>query len=142
MKRKTLIAAFAAITALLIHTGCGHRQQSLTVRVFVDGTDVVKIAGPKLWLEHDSFELPGKTIYVNGAAWTPKWENKMSAPLEGVNPAFLPRDAKSVQLTKRAGRGDVSIVEMPSPENNGTLTLRVNDDDFAGADWYEFVVSW
>jgi hypothetical protein len=128
-----LIAGFAS--------GCGQRRQ-LTVRAFIDGSDVIKVSYNKLWFEHDTAALPGKTIYVNGTPWTPGWTNKVSTEFAGLNPKFIPHDPQKIQITKRAGRGIVSFEQFPSEANNETLAVRINDDDFGGADWYDIVISW
>lgn|ERR1017187_1780072 len=129
----TLIACFAS--------GCSNRRQ-LTVKAFIDGSDVIKVSNNKLWFEHDTFSLPGKTIYVNGMAWTPKWNDKVSAEFAGLNPVFRPRDPQKIQITKRTGRGTVSIEQFPAPANDETLAVRIDDGDIAGADWYEIDISW
>jgi len=36
----------------------------------------------------------------------------------------------------------VSIAQFPSPANDETLAIRMDDNDPPGSDWYEFVVSW
>ena len=32
--------------------------------------------------------------------------------------------------------------QFPAPANDETLAVRIDDDDFDGADWYEIVISW
>jgi hypothetical protein len=59
-----------------------------------------------------------------------------------LNPAFRPHDPPKIQVTKRAGRGPVSIETFPSSDNNQTLSIKIDDDDFGGADWYDVQVSW
>jgi nitrous oxide reductase accessory protein NosL len=134
------VLAVAALVACLA-CGCSHRQQ-MTMRVFIDGDDVVKLSGNRLWLEHETFKIPEKPIALNGMAWTPTWKDNVSSTFEGINPAFKPRDPKDIRISKQAGRGEVAIVQMPSSENNGTLAFRISDGDFPGADWYEITVSW
>ena len=140
---KSNVVGFLSAVALVASfaSGCGIRQQ-LTVRAFIVGSDVVKVSGNKLWLEHDTFSLPGKTIYVNGQAWTPQWNDKVSTEFAGLKPAFKTRDPQKIQLTKRVGRGTVSIEQFPTSINNETLAVRIDDGDFGGADWYEIVISW
>jgi hypothetical protein len=45
-------------------------------------------------------------------------------------------------MTKRLGRGTVSIAEFPSPANEETLAVRIDDEEVGGADWYEIIISW
>lgn len=127
---------------LLFFSGCGHKEQSFAIRIFVDGSDVVKASGTRLWIEHATGSLPGKVIYVNGQAWTPTWNDKTSTEFAGLNPAFRTRDPQKIQLTKRAGRGTVSIETFPSSDNDQTLSIKIDDEEFGGADWYDVQVSW
>ena len=127
---------------LLFFSGCGHKEQTFTIKIFVDGSDVVKASGNRLWIEHATGSLPGKTIYVNGQAWSPLWKDKTSTEFAGLNPAFRPHDPQKIQLTKRAGRGTVSIETFPSSDNNQTLSIKIDDEEFGGADWYDILVSW
>jgi hypothetical protein len=135
-----LLVAF--LIALTMAAGCSHKP-ALTLRAYIDGSDVVKINGDRLWIEHDTFGLPGKLFYVNGQTWTPTWTtNGVSSEFAGLNPPFLARVGQKIQVTKRIGRGVVSIQQFPSADNDGTLAVRINDDDFGGADWYEIGISW
>lgn len=127
---------------LLFFSSCGHKAQTFTIKIFVDGSDVVKASGNRLWIEHESASLPGKTIYVNGQAWTPTWNDKTSTAFEGLNPAFRARDPQKIQVTKQAGRGTVSIAEYPSADNGRGVSIKIDDEEFGGADWYEVLVSW
>jgi serine/threonine protein kinase len=138
------IACVALVMALVVFlVGLSHHK--LTVRAYIDGRDVVKVSGNKLWFEHETAALPGRTIYVNGEAWTPDWTNNVSTEFMGLTPAFRSANAHDIQITKRAGRGIVSIAQFPSPANEETLAVRL-DDDFpgipGGADWYEVVITW
>jgi hypothetical protein len=66
----------------------------------------------------------------------------VSTEFVGLYAAFRPTDAQNIRITKRAGRGTVSIVQFPSPANDETLAVRIDDVDPGGADWYEFIISW
>jgi hypothetical protein len=132
------IALVIALLAFLI----SFSHHKLTVKAFIDGRDVLKVSGTRLWFEHETAVLPGKTIYVNGKAWSPGWTNNVSAEFVGLNPAFRPHDPQKIQITKRVGRGTVSVTQFPSPANDETLAVRLDDDVFGGADWYEVVISW
>jgi hypothetical protein len=135
------IACVALVIALLTFlAGLSHHK--LTVRAYIDGIDVIKVSGNKLWFEHEESALPGKNIFVNGKAWTPGWTNNVSTEFAGLNAVFRPIDAQKIQITKRVGRGTVSVAQFPSPANDETLAVRIDDEDFGGADWYEVVISW
>ena len=127
---------------LLFFVGCGHKAQTFTVKIFVDGSDVVKASGNRLWVEHGTGALPGKQIYVNGQTWTPTWNDKTSTEFTALKPAFRQHDSTKIQLTKQSGRGTVSVETFPSADNDWTLSIRLDDEEFGGADWYEVLVSW
>jgi hypothetical protein len=126
------------ILALTIHLLAG--PKTVTFKAFVDGVDVVKLSGKNLWIEHLYDQLPSR-MSINGKKWNPVWDKNTSANYE-LNPAFKPSNADSVKLTKRTGRGAINIMEEPTPGNDETLVIRVDDGGIGGADWYEFTVSW
>ena len=132
------VALVIALVAFL--AGFGHHQ--LTVKAFIDSSDVVKVSGNRLWFEHETGTLPGRNIFVNGKAWSPSWTNNVSTEFVGLNPAFRPRDPQNIQITKHIGRGTVSVAQFPSPTNDETLAVRIDDEESGGADWYEVVISW
>ncbi|HUE35933.1 MAG TPA: hypothetical protein VMO20_00980 [Candidatus Acidoferrum sp.] len=106
----------------------------------MDGVDVVKISGYRLWIEHQDFQLPIR-VKINGANWNPAWNASVSAPYK-LRRAFRPAGPAAIKLVKLRGRGDVTILEMPSPANNQTLAIKLDDGPYGGADGYEFTVSW
>jgi hypothetical protein len=137
-----MIQIFATLAAIaLLVAGCTHKPDA-TVRIFVDGSDVIKVSGNRLWIEHDTASLPGKLIYVNGQTWTPSWKEKVSSEFVGLNPPLKMRVGNKIQIATLVGRGVVSIEQFPSAENDQTLAVRINDDEFGGADWYEVSISW
>ena len=125
--------------SLVFVSGCG-KPHVLVFRAVVDGVDVVKVSGDRLWIEHEDFQPPSQ-IFVNSKPWHPVWTDKVSAPLEGLSPAFKPRDSMKVKLTQLKGRGPVSIIQLPNSANDQTLAFRI-DDNQPGADTYQISVSW
>ncbi|MGH7940330.1 MAG: serine/threonine-protein kinase, partial [Limisphaerales bacterium] len=148
MKKPTLLfvlgaGAFCLLLAFVLFVFHGRSTRTLTIRAFIDGSDVVYVSGYKLWIQHDTANLPGKLIYVNGQPWTPTWTtNGTSSEFDGLNPAFMPHDPQTIHVTKLVGRGTVSLEQFPSAENNQTLAVRISDDVFPGAAWYEIAISW
>jgi serine/threonine protein kinase len=149
VRRKKLILPFilgaGIICVLLVAALLSFHEnlpKSLTIRAYIDGSDLFTVRGNNLAIQHENFDLPGKTIFINGKAWTPKWHGGISSEFTGLKPAFKPRDLQSVQITKYSGRGTIRIEQLPSAENNNALTVQVSDDDFGGADWYDFRISW
>jgi len=128
----------AGIVFLAVHLLAG--PKALHFKAYVDGVEVVKLSGKKLWIEHLYDQLPAK-LSINGQKWNPVWDKNTSADYE-LHPAFKPRNADRVKLTSLAGRGTVTIMEEPTPGNDETLAIRVDDGGIGGADWYEFAVSW
>lgn len=128
------VAIFAAPVYFL--TG----KKSVTFKAYVDGTDVVKISGDRLWIEHQDWRLPTK-ITINGDKWNPEWNGNNTMPYE-LHHTLTPHNLQNFKLSKRLGRGDVMIAETPTAANGQTLAIKVDDGSFGGADWYEFTVSW
>jgi hypothetical protein len=52
MKRINHVMAMVlvGIAGLALFTGCG-QQRALTIKMLVDGSDVVKVSGNKLWID-------------------------------------------------------------------------------------------
>jgi hypothetical protein len=128
----------AGMVALASHLFGGSRTVSF--KAMVDGVDVVKLSGNRLWIEHGSWKIPSK-MTVNGKSWNPAWNDRTSMPFR-LNRAFGPADAKNIKLATHKGRGPISMVQLPTPANDETLAIKLDDGDFGGADWYEFTVSW
>jgi len=116
-------------------------RRALTISADVDGSDVVKVSGNKLWIEHEDFNLPDRII-LNDKVWVPQWTTNVSAPFEGLQPPFAPRDPGKIKVSKKAGRGTVTITQRPSAENDQTLGIRIDDNEQGGADRYTIRVSW
>jgi hypothetical protein len=142
MKRINHVMAMVlvGIAGLALFTGCG-QQRALTIKMLVDGSDVVKVSGNKLWIEHEQFLRPQR-ILLNGKLWIPQWTTNVSAPFVGLQPPFAPRDPGKIKVSKKAGRGTVTIMQRPSAENDQTLGIRIDDNEQGGADRYTIRVSW
>ena len=126
------------VVAVPIYFFAGSRE--MTFKAYVDGTDVVKLRGQNVWIEHQSWQLPER-ITVNGRKWTPEWNENTSAPYR-LGWGYSRLRAENIKLTKLIGRGTITIMELPSPQNQETLSIQMDDGSFGGADWYKFVVSW
>jgi len=142
MKRTNRLMAMVltGIAGLALFNGCGPRR-AFTISADIDGSDVVKVSGNKLWIEHEDFQLP-KRIIVNGKVWIPQWTTNVSTPFEGLQPPFAPRDLQKIKVSKKAGRGTVTITQRPSAENDQTLGIRIDDNEQPGADRYTIRVVW
>ena len=142
MKRNSyaMVMALVGIAGLALFNGCGPRR-ALTLSADIDGSDVVKVSGNRLWIEHEEFNLP-KRIILNDKVWIPQWTTNVSAPYEGLQPPFAPRDPGKIKVSKKAGRGKVSVVEIPTVANEQTLGIRIDDNEQGGADRYTIRVTW
>ena len=154
MRSFSFLISCLVLTAFF-DTGCSlaqsgaRRPGALRIRAFIDGSDTIKIRGNDLWYEHHKWDLPGKwqgrfdePTYVNGKAWKPQWHGSVSGPYQEVHPAFPRVTTEQIKLTKLAGRGSVSITETPNRENDYTLSVFLDDDRFAEAEWYEMLIEW
>lgn len=131
------VVLMVGIVLLAVHLFAGAR--TLKFKAFVDGTDIIKLSGRKLWIEHQEWRLPARML-INGKKWDPAWNGKASMPY-ALSSTFHP-SPDSIKLEKLAGRGPISILEMPTAANDETLSIQVDDGGDGGADWYEFKVSW
>ncbi len=155
--KKTVFSVLIA-SAMLAVTGCitstvDMASSRLRFRSFVDGCDVVKIKGDKIWYEHKAFSLPGKWMgfdeatYVNGEKWIPNWSGSNSEQYEIADKqAALPENraftSDTLKIASNASLGNVFISEYPSEENGFTLAITIDDRGADGASWYEFGLSW
>lgn len=153
--KRFVFAAFVAMVGLL--GGCMCRncpccsarpQGQIKVRAYIDGSDTLKVQGDKLWYEHGNYNLPGKEggvdepTYINGVAWKPVWNGKISQPymLEGQGASS--KRMRNARLDVHQARGQVSIVEYPTPANGQTLTIKFDDDQINSAAWYDVSINW
>jgi len=127
----------------------------IRIRALIDGADTVKFQGNKVWFEHESWDLPGKwqgrdeNTLINDVPWHPEWigtasNSRSSDPYLYLQPAFAPKSPSQIRMTKIAGRGEVGISQLPTPENQQTLSIHLDDAplEYQGADWYEVIIEW
>lgn len=145
-------------SAMLAVSGCVSNSvdmasSRLRIRSFVDGCDVVKIKGDKVWYEHKSFSLPGQWMgfnqptFVNGEKWMPTWNGSNSdqyeiADKECALPANRDFTADTLKVVSSGGLGNVYVSEYPNEGNGYTLSLTVDDRTADGASWYEIGLKW
>ncbi|HZS09724.1 MAG TPA: hypothetical protein VFD58_33165 [Blastocatellia bacterium] len=87
----------------------------------VDGTDLLRIRGDQLSVDHQA------GVPVTGADY------RLLKP--------LPYSQRDVTVRKIRGRGRVTVIEQPSRANNFTATILIEDKD-GGSGQYEIEVSW
>jgi hypothetical protein len=119
----------------------------LTIRVWIDGSVLVKVREDKVWFEHISHALPGTWVtdtdhtgneptVVNGVEWIPEWDGRISNAYT-VEGGIWPLDVWFVASHVISARGRVFVVEQASEDNDFTFTLMLDDDQQPGAAWYE-----
>ena len=120
----------------------------ITIKARIDGRDILKIQGNRVWWEHETGCLPGDPqgdnapTFINGIAWRPQWDGSNSIPFEALAPFFRRKPPVQVTLNKLSGRGETAISDLPTPANTNTLSVYFNDEEEGGADWYEVSILW
>jgi len=129
-------------------------KDGLHIKAFIDGRDMIKIKGVELWYEHLAWDLPGKwwdragnikhdePTYINGTAWKPEWQEKVSKPYLLKQTIPFRQSNNQIVLKKIEARGSVSIAELPQQSNDYTLSILLDDNRFNAAQWYEFIIAW
>ncbi len=102
---------------------------------------------------------PAYSAGVNSLRWTAQVDGRVrvsfrgnqaysqrlsGAALNAENVAFgssMPRRPIDVAVNKVRGRGDVTVVQRPSAQNNYTLVIEIDDRD-SGSDVYDLEVDW
>ena len=136
----------AGTLAIVFHSTTETRN-IIKIKARIDGKDIMKIQGNKVWWEHEEAGLPGdpkggnQPTFINGIAWRPQWDGSNSIPFEALTPVFNPKSPAQVTFNKLSGRGDAAISELPTPANNNTLSVYFYDEE-GGADWYELSILW
>ena len=116
----------------------------LTLRGFFDGIDDVLLKDDQIWIHHKAYQPP-EDFTINGHFWEPYFPNGelegLSEPLKGY--FSLPMEEKnySIDIIQKPEGGIVRISENPKIDNNFTLVITVDDEELAGAYWYEFEVT-
>ena len=125
----------------------------VTVRALIDGRSDLILHGFTAQWHHLDWAAPGvhgghyEPTYIDGIAWHPNWENSdlnaevrvphsMSDTFDGLTPP-LPAAPMQVTLEKQKCRGDITIIQQPSAENDFTTIVEFDDNAPPGPDWYE-----
>lgn len=154
MKRIYLTITCISLACIVL-MGCsnfpllGTPHGSIQIKAFIDGSDTIKIRGNELWYEHLRYDLPGKwqgrfdePTVINGTEWKPQWNGLMSNRFQDFNPALPKKTIDQFTLTKLQARGNVEITAKPGKDNDYTLSIHIDDNQYNGAEWYEIKVEW
>ncbi|HEY2867121.1 MAG TPA: hypothetical protein VGJ02_08515 [Pyrinomonadaceae bacterium] len=81
-------------------------------------------------------------VVISGGSITTEWVagGQTIGELANVN-GNLARRSGTVRVRKLKGRGNVSVLEQPSWQNDFTAVIRI-DDPKGGADYYDIQISW
>lgn len=161
LKKAGLISLGALFTLVLvavaIHFVGGSR--TVTFKAYVDGSDILKLSGNRLWVEHLTSQQPIR-MSIDGKRWDPIWISSENEPRPGENDApasprvlsatvphvlsdaFKPGKLDTIKVLKRTGRGSLTIVNGPKSGSQQSLGILIDDEPMGGADSYEFTVSW
>ncbi len=85
----------------------------------LDGIDELHLRGRKVSLQHIAFNAPEEITY------------KVFRPIRQ-------KEYYTYRIIKEEGRGEVNITQQPSPQNNFTLVIRIDDGPFPSWDFYRF----
>lgn len=116
----------------------------LHVSLLMDGSDYMHIKGNKIWFVHRNFHLP-EDIEIQGVNFDDlEWSDGESIGSKssditipnGGNAGF----AGSVLLTVIEARGEITIEQVPSEENQFETIILINDDPPLGESPYEFTI--
>lgn len=110
----------------------------ITIRGKFDA-DLIKIQNGSLWIEHVAFDKP-TDITINGVHWKTQWNGKASEHFE-FKPPLEPFGQAKVEVKKLQGRSEIESVELPSDQNQQTLSVKLIDKP-GGVDTYELRIRW
>jgi hypothetical protein len=114
--------------------------KSIHIRLRVDGTDRLRYADGKFWIEHGSNKKP-EEITINGVEWKPTWVGDITEPFTAFDPKPVPMGNSRIIFKQLAGRAKAELEKPPAGNFEKIATIEVKDPpgDF---DTYEFTLSW
>ncbi len=127
------------------------RGADLVVSVQIDGESQLVIQRDRLFWDHVQFDRPGRAGYptsesfptlVNGYAWYPGWPstpNNSAGPSSGLL-ASVNFSTNGITMDQQAGRGQVTIVQQPTADNDFRLIVDFDDTAVGGADQYTIIL--
>lgn len=128
----------------------------IEIEAFIDGHEQLMIWEDLLAWYHFNGAITGLnepalvTTYVDGRmlvdhyAWHPDWiypysEEEQGSLWHDILVPGLPNSITKVTLEPLQSRGSTALAELPSPANDHTLIVDINDDA-EGAAWYKFAL--
>ncbi|MHC4476097.1 MAG: hypothetical protein ACYTEL_10655 [Planctomycetota bacterium] len=125
------------------------KTSSIYVKAYIDGVSKLVFKDNTTYWRHSRWELPGRhdgnnyATYINDVEWLPHWPKSKDASYRGEQisevlydlPFSVPGEPLDF-MHPVAKRGEVSV-EGPCEENDYQLVVTFDDDQAAGAEWYE-----
>ena len=129
----------------------------IAIRAYIDGRSRLIIKRDTVQWFHLGNVAPGRfgdsllPTFINGQSWMPRWPDRPnsdnsycgceSSKYRDLAPP-LRKEEIEIKLDAFGARGHVSVVETPTRENNYTLVIEFDDNDWDGAEWYEVSLFW
>lgn len=154
------ILRFSALLLVVLPTAARASPQShgIHVTAWIDGRSRIVLDDAAAWWEHYDFAAPGRLncnvgaeiqpTLIDGDTWYPAWPDRPDCEnrdCNGCNSSVffglhqpIPNAELFPHLNVLQARGTCTIVELPVPENGFRVVIEFDDNDWLGADWYEF----
>jgi hypothetical protein len=129
----------------------------IRIEALIDGKSRLLLKGKTAQWHHLEWAAPGRhedtkhPTVLNGEKWFPEWpdrpdeENRnckcKSDKYEKLEPA-VPDVVETATVKRVQGRGKVTIVQQPKPDNDHTLIVEFDDNSQGGHNPYVVDVSW
>lgn len=126
-------------------------EGNLRIGALIDGRSWLVLDDDTAQWHHFDYAAPGRHFFLdeptvlNGAEWFPTWPDEPDAEnrdcdcfsdvFTGLDPAILDV-AFAVDLRILRGRGEITVVQQPSEDNDFTTIIEFNDNPPSGPAWY------
>lgn len=141
----------------------------LALTAYIDGRSQLVMQGGSIYWHHFDFAAPGRHFDApggnvpttfNGDPWYPVWpgdppNHNPADPIDNevrcgdcttidnyLDAPPLAAKEQVVALNAISARGEVSIVQQPSAQNDFTLIVEFDDDMLSGPEWYSIVLAY
>ena len=125
--------------------------QSLPVRAFISGNDILHIKGNEAWYEHLFFSHPGEDrdkkypTYINNVEWMPKeWKRnkdiEISDKYSAEKPFFPQTDGYHYAIHSKNTNGTIVLLQEPNASNQYEAIVLLDNSYTPG--WIEADLRW
>lgn len=124
---------------------------ALRIAALVDGRSRLLLKDGTAQWHHFDFAAPGRHFFLheptvlNGVEWFPTWPDEPNAEnrdcdcfsdVFGALDPVMPDQAFTVTLRILRGRGETTVVQQPTKDNDFTTVIEFNDNPQPGPAWY------